>query len=404
MEQRFRFGRLWSAAVASNLGDGLVLAAFPLLAARVTREPLAVSAITVAIGLPWLVMGPIAGAVVDRVDRRQLMVLIDSLRVLILVVFSLVVVSGLESLWMLYGVVFLIASGETLVDTSSQSILPALVSKEELDRANGLLFSTMTVANRFIGPPLGGLLFGVAAYAPFAVDAASFLIAALLTFTLAGSFKPKSDQSRDIDTIYDSVIEGMRWLWRNKPIRAFAVGAAVLNVGLMAGEAILVLFAGQQLGLSAVGFGALFAATASGYAAGSFVAPALTSRFDRFAIIIGVVATISLSLLAVGLAGHWLLAAFGLLVIGVASGLWDVIAVSYRQAAVPDRLLGRIMAAYRVIAHGSVPLGGIIGGVSAQMAGNRAAFFVGAGIVVLILPYLSTTLRSVDLDPAQITA
>lgn len=402
MEQKFRFGRLWSASVASNLGDGLVLAAFPLLASTMTRDPVAISAITVAAGLPWLLIGPIAGAVVDRLDRRWLMISVDSGRALLLAVFAVLVGSGGGgSVWVLYLVVFLIASGETFVDTSSQAILPTLVPKARLNSANGRLFSAMTITNRFIGPPLGGFLFGAAAALPIAADSASFALAAVLMFGLAGSFRPSGDDQESIDTIMTSVVEGMRWLWQNGPIRAFAIGAAVLNVGVLAGESILVLFAGEQLGLSGTGFGALFAATAGGYAAGSFVAPGVTARLDRLTTIVGSVTAISLALVAVGMAEHWSVAAAGLFVIGTASGFWDVIAVSYRQAAVPDRLLGRIMAAYRVIAHGSLPIGALVGGVSAALSGNRAPFIVGSVIVLSVIPYLATALRDVELDPAQ---
>jgi MFS family permease len=400
--QRFRFGRLWTAAVASNLGDGLVLAAFPLLAATITVDPIAISLIALVSGLPWLILAPISGAIVDRFDRRMLMVTFDAFRAVTLGLFAIAVWNDMAPLWAVYMVVFAIAAGETVVDTSSQSILPAIVPKERLDLANGRLFSTMTVAHRFVGPPLGGLLFGMAAVIPVIADSASFAVAALLMFGLQGRFRPESDSQAETLGIVKSIREGLSWLWQNRPIRTFAIGAALLNIGIMAGEAILVLFAFEDLGLSGVGFGALFAATAAGYAGGSAFAPSLTQHVTRLKILATSVAAVSASLVGIGWIRHWLAAAIGLFVVGVASGLWDVIAVSYRQAAVPDRLLGRIMSAYRVIAHGSIPVGAILGGVAARMGGNRVSFIAGGAVALVALLYVTKRLRNVELDPARI--
>jgi MFS family permease len=402
-EQRFRYGRLWLGTVASNLGDGLVIAGFPLLAVTLTRDPIAVSGLTAAAGLPWLVFGPIAGAIVDRFDRRRLMWVYDVARAAVVAGLTLFIGLGGESLIVLYVVVFLIAMGETIVDTSSQALLPAIVSKTRLDVANGRLFSSMTVANRFIGPPLGGFLFGVAAILPVAADAASFAIAAAAIGSISGSFRPASEpgQSPQV-SVRASVIEGMRWLWNHREVRTFAIGAALLNIGILAGESILVLFAQEQLGLDEVGFGALFVAVAAGYAIGSFLAPALTKRVDRLVVVVASVATISISLLIVAVSSYWGVASVGLFGVGLASGLWDVIAVSFRQAAVPDRLLGRIMAAYRVIAHGSIPIGALLGGVMARLAGNRAAFAAGVVVVLIGVPHVYLGLRGAELDPGKI--
>ncbi|HWB87717.1 MAG TPA: MFS transporter [Acidimicrobiia bacterium] len=402
MGQDRRFQRLWFATVASNLGDGLVLAAFPLLAAGLTRDPIAISALTLAAGLPWLLLGPLSGAVVDRFDRRRLMYVFDMVRAGVVGALAVSVAMGVESLAILYAVVFLIGSGETVVDVSSQAILPSLVPKDRLDSANGRLFSTMTIANRFIGPPLGGFLFGLGALVPVTADAISFAVAALVVAGIAGSYRPAAtDGAGPAKTMWASVVEGMRWLWSNRPIRTFAIGAASLNVGILAGESILVLYAQEQLGLDAVGFGALFLATAAGYSAGSFLAPALTRRVSRLALIASALAGVGLCLVLIGLAPHWAVAATGLAGIGLASGLWDVIAVSYRQAAVPDALLGRTMAAYRVIAHGSIPIGALLGGVVAAVAGNRAAFIAGALVTGGFAPFVVSRLRGVELDPGR---
>jgi MFS family permease len=360
---------------------------------------LAIAGLSVAAGLPWLTFGLFSGAVVDRFDRRQLMWVFDLGRTLVVASLAAFLALGGDSLFVLYLVVFLIGVGETIVDTSAQAILPALVPLEELDRANGRLFSTQTVAHRFVGPPVGGFLFGIAATLPVAADAVSFGVASVLMMMLGGRFRADNEPEAAKVSIGASTAEGFRWLRRTRPILAFAIGAAVLNVGIVAGESILVLFAEDQLALSGVGYGALLAATAVGYTLGAGIVGRLVSRVRRLPVILGSVAAVGFCLGGIAVSQHWAVAAAALFGIGVASGFWDVIAVSYRQSAVPDRLLGRIMAAYRVIAFGAVPVGALVGGVGARFAGNRAPFLTGAVLVLLLIPYLMFELHGVELDP-----
>ena len=399
MAFRSGFWRLWVATIASNLGDGLVVAAFPLLAATITSSPTAVAGVTVAAGAPWLLFGLFAGALMDRHDRRRWMVGIDLSRAAVVGVMAISVATAHTSLWALYAVVFFIGLGETIADTAAQAILPALVDAPELDRANGWTFAAQTVAQRFIGPPLGGALFVLAAAVPIAMDATSFLIAALVVASIHGRFRPVRPSGETARGIGAETAEGLRWLWNHGPIRAFAIGAAVLNIAIVAGEAVLVLFAQQILGLKGAGFGLLIAATAVGYTAGSGFAPRVVSRVDRRTVVVAAVIAVAVSLLvtAMGLVVPTIL---GLALIGVASGLWDVIAVSYRQAAVPDTMLGRIMSAYRFVAYGAFPVGALVGGVLAALAGLRAPFIFGGALSLLLAPFLWRAFVEVDLDPA----
>jgi len=395
------FRRLWTATIASNLGDGLVTAAFPLLAASITRSPTAIAGLSVAAGVPWLVFGPFAGAIVDRHDRRRWMIAFDLGRACVVAALALLLLAGTRSLATLYAVVFLIGLGETIVDTASQAIMPALVDSRELDRANGRLFAAQTVAQRFVGPPLGGYLFALAAAVPIVVDSASFLVAALVVATIPGHFRPERPKTAGAAGIRTETAEGLRWLWRHRPIRAFAIGAALLNIAITAGEAVLVLFAQEVLDVSGVGFGLLLAATAAGYSLGAAAAPRIARRMARRTVVLVAIGAVAASL-AIVTAGLLVPALLALGAIGVASGLWDVIAVSYRQAAVPDRLLGRIMAAYRFIAYGAFPIGALIGGAIASAAGLRAPFAFGAVLTIVLLPFLWSALSGVELDPAEV--
>lgn len=180
---------LLAAGAVSNLGDGVTLAAAPLLAASVTRDPRAIGAVGVAWSLPWLLFALVSGAVVDRSDRRRLMVGADLVRVVGLAGLTAAVVGGRASIPALVALFFVNAAAETVFDTAWQSTLPMVVDRDDLPRANGWLQTIEFAGNGLLGPALGGVLFAAAAAAPFAVDAASFGISALLLATIPGRFR-----------------------------------------------------------------------------------------------------------------------------------------------------------------------------------------------------------------------
>ncbi len=181
------YGRLWGATAVSNLGDGIILGAGPLLAMSVTRNPVTVAGLTAASTLPWLLFSLPAGAWVDRTDRRRLMVGVDAGRAVLLALLAVGV--SMESLRLvsLYVVLFLVGVGETAVDNAAQALVPDLVDTAALDRANGRLLAVERAANEIAGPPLGAALFGAAAALPFAIDSASFAASAGLLAVLYGA-------------------------------------------------------------------------------------------------------------------------------------------------------------------------------------------------------------------------
>jgi MFS family permease len=387
------FRLLFAASTGSYLGDGVLLAADPLLARRLSDDPLAVSSVTVAATLPWLLFGLAAGAIVDRTDRRRAMVRTDVARCVGLVLFALVVSAGSPSLAAVAAIVFLVGAAETIFDTAAQAVLPTLVATGQLERANGRLFGAQTATNGFVGPPLGALLFAAGTALPFAVDAATFGLSAVL---LVGLPRPGSDRlatsTSKGTTLRHDVREGLAWLWRHDGVRAFAVGAGVVNLAHTAAMGVAVLLVRDELGGSELAFGLTLAGAATGGVAGSLLAASIVECVGRRRAVLGAVVAFALSLLCTGLAPNVVAAGLGLAAFGLAGEVWNVVAVSYRQARVPDHLLGRVMATYRVIAYGAMPVGAGIGGVIAAIAGVRATFVAGAaGIALLFLHFLSPT-------------
>ena len=385
------FPRLFAASVISNLGDGVLLGALPLLTAGLTRDPVAVSAVTAFTWLPWLLFSLPVGVVVDRVDRRRLMVAMDVVRTGLMGILAAAVLLDVLTLPLLFGLAFAMGTAETLFDNGAQTILPSLVPADSLARANGRLFAAEVTANQFIGPPLGSALFVAAAAVPFGIDAATFAVSGLLLATLPGSYRAATPTERK--TLRHEIVDGLRWLWGHRVIRSFALGAAGLNITFTAAASLLVLFAQDELGIGDAGFGLLLAAMAVGSTAGSLLAGRVIDRLGSRSSVLVAVGVMGIALVVIGAVRHPVAAGAMLAIVGFGQMVWNVVAVTYRQTVVPDGLLGRVNSVYRLIAYGSFPVGALAGGLIAEFAGLRSPWlFAGLG-TLLLAPWLARALR-----------
>ncbi|NNC92183.1 MAG: MFS transporter [Acidimicrobiia bacterium] len=382
-----RFTRLWTASTISNLGDGVVFAAFPLIVASLTRDPIAVSVLAFSLRLPWLLFALPAGAIVDRNDRRRLMVGADLVRATALAILAVALATGDPSLLVLYLVGFLVGMAETIFDSAAEAFLPAIVEPPSLSKANGRLVSARWVANSFIGPPLGAGLFVAAIWLPVAVDAITFLAAAILVVSIAGSFS--ADRAPQAKTMRADIGEGVRWLWNHRLLRATALMAGGYNLVVSGMVAILVLFAQDEVGLSDLGFGIVLAALGVGGLVGGLVA----GRIEQWAgtanaLILGIV-TAAMAATTMGFTSNALVLGGSIFAFGITTTLWNVVAISLRQELTPDALRGRAAAAGKMIAFGAEPIGALIGGLVAAWIGLRAPVLVaGAGLAVMALAAL----------------
>jgi MFS family permease len=325
-----------------------------------------------------------------------MMVVTDLARAAGFATLAILVATDHISLAVLYAAVFAMGVLETLFDTAAMSIIPSVVPSDQLERANGRLFAAQIAANSFAGPALGGLLFAAAVWVPFGVDAATFVTSAVLLVTVAGRFRPE----RTIPTsIMTDVRAGMAFVWRERIIRTFAIGAGVLNFGFTAAAAIFVLHAQDNLGLSEVGFGILLASAAAGGVLGAQAAPRVISGVGRYRSLIAAVLVMSAGLVVMGVTSSPWIAAAGFAMLAFFEEVWNVVSVTYRHLRTPDEMLGRVMSSFRVIAYGTFPLGALAGGFIAQVGGLRIAFYVGAAVMVSLLPLVISVMSERELRP-----
>ena len=378
------YWKLWTSSGLSNLADGVFKIALPLLAIQLTQSPTLVAGLTVAATLPWLLFALTAGALADRLDRRKLMLWANLSRALLPAVLAAVILLDFGSIWALYIVALMVGVAETLYDTSAQSIMPQMVHRDQLSRANGRLYAVELTANQFIGPPLGGLLVALGVVVGLAVPAALWLAAVGGLFLIPGAFRMEREQKT---TLRFDIGEGLRFLWNQKILRTLAVMTGVFNFASSAAFAVLVLFAvgpASEMKLSEVGFGLLLTASALGAFVGSFISEWVEARLGRSKSLTLTVFGVALFVGAPALTDNPYVLAPILFVGGILIVLWNVITVSLRQRITPNRLLGRINSAYRLLAWGTMPLGAAAGGLLAQWLGLQVMFAI-MGMLTLAL-------------------
>jgi MFS family permease len=374
---------VWTASTISNAGDGVFLVALPLLAAALTRDPVSVSVVILASQLPWLLLSPFSGALVDRWDRKRVLWGTDLYRMVVVGLVGAAVVTHQITIPLLTLGAFLLALGEVLFDIASQSILPSLVTREHLQRANSRLYGAQAVTNNFLGGPIGGAMFALTMSAPFFADAASFGCSAVLVRGLPGGpYKPAHDQ-RPETTLWAEVRAGAAWLWQHRLLRTLAIETGVLNFCAAAFGAVFVLHAQQNLRVGSIGFGILMAAGGAGALLGSVFASRLGTAVPHGRLLFGVVAASGAALAVVGATSSAIVCGLVLAIRAAAVMVANVVMVSLRQAITPDGLLGRVNSVYQIPCMGALPLGAITGGVIASWLGLRAPILIGAAIVIV---------------------
>ncbi|MFE6997639.1 MFS transporter [Microbacterium sp. NPDC057659] len=389
------FRWLMSAAWTSNIGDGIALAASPLLIASMTSSPILVASGAMLQFLPWLLFGLHAGAIADRVERRMLVMLANGIRSVVVLALVFFLVTGTANVWIVLAVSFLYGTAEVFADTTSGTLLPMMVKPADLGIGNARLQAGFLVANQLAGPPLGAFLFAIGSFWPFLLQVLCVSLAVLLVSRIARQpvpARPSSGSGTEADAgkthIRHDIAEGLRWAWHNKPVRTLIAIILLFNVTWAAPWGVLVLYATEHLGMGPVGYGALTTASALG----GLIATASFGWLERhvsFATLMRVCLTLEVLMhLAMALTTTGWVALVILFVFGAYAFVWGTISTTVRQRLVPHELQGRVGSVNMVGVFGGMVLGQALGGVIAQLWGPTAPWwfaFAGAALTLVLM-------------------
>ncbi|WP_324013033.1 MULTISPECIES: MFS transporter [unclassified Microbacterium] len=384
MGRDFRW--LLASSWTSNIGDGIALAAGPLLVASLTDSPFLVASAALLQYLPWLLFGLHAGAIADRFDRRTLVMIANALRALVVAMLCVFIVTGAVNIGIVLVTMFAYGVAEVFADSASSTLLPMLVDHDDLGVGNARMQGGYLVANQFAGPPLGAFLFAAGSAWPFAAQIVCVLLAILLVSRIA--LPPLPPREGGHPPVRRDIAEGLRWTWRNPPMRTLAIVILVFNITWAAPWGVLVLYATEHLHMGAVGYGMLTTASAAGGLL-STMAFGWLERHVSFATLMRVCLSLEVVMhLAFALTTEGWLALVIMGVFGAYAFVWGTISTTVRQRVVPNELQGRASSLNMVCVFGGMVVGQALGGVIAQLWGLTAPWwfaFGGAGITLLLV-------------------
>lgn len=412
-DRRGNFRRLLASVSAANLADGFYVAAGPLLAARLTPDPLLVAGVVVVQRLSVVAAVLAAGVIVDRADRRRVMQLGNIVRAIAFVPVVVAVVAGLDGaagLVVLYAAAAVLGAAEALVDTAAIALAPDVVEADRLDEANGRIEAAASVGNELVGPPTGALLFTAAAWAPFVGAAAAFALAGATAHRMRGRFTAGEDPGAPATpaqvaarSAWREMREGLSWFWRHPLLRTAAVGGAMANLFATGAISVLVLLVTRELGYGESVFGFVLLGLAAGSLTAGWTVGRISARLGPGPVILAGNLGVAAGFAVMATTDSAIGVAAALFTVSFAATTANVIIVTVRQTIVPRRLLGRLVASYRVVALMGMPLGAVSAGLLARV--DLRAPYVAAAVGFLVLAaVMGVTLRTSRIEAARTAA
>ena len=378
------FNRLYAALVATKLGDGLIAAAGPLLAAQLTQDPFVIALMAALYMLPWLLFAIPIGTLVDRLDRRLLLTIVNFSRALIAVVVTTMLFTGTLTILPFYVSLFFIGICDVVSDTATQSLVPTLLGRDKLERANSRIQAADTILVGFVGAPLGGVIFAIAAVVPWMVQSAGFLVAAVLVATIPVSIAAGFAGSQSTRERFSVQMKGgISYLWNDKKLLRLVLTTAALGLCFNAATAAQVLYALKTQSVPEHLYGFLMASGAIGALGGALIAARASKKFGRgTALALGITITTIFELL-VGFAPNAWVYAICLALGGFGVAAWNILLMSLYHSLIPNEIFGRIHGTRRTLVWGLMPVGSLIGGAIAKI--DLRLPYITAGLVSVVV-------------------
>ena len=370
----------------TNLGDGFALAAGPLLVASLTDDAFLVALAATFQWLPPLLFAPIAGALTDRHNRLRIIQLVNLARVGMLAVLVLAIATGYGSIGVVLTALFVLSTAEVFADSSTSTLLPMLVARDDLAIANSRLLTGMITFNQLAGPPLGAALFVIGSAWPFGAEALLIGMSVVLVSRIV--LPAHVDADRSERHLHHDIIEGFRWVIHHPAVRTLVLTIFIFNITFGAAWSVLVLYASQRLGLGDIGFGLLTTVMATGGLLGTASYGWITRRVSLGDIMRAGLIVETLTHLALALTTSAWVAVPVFLIFGAHAFIWGTTSVTIRQRVVPTKLQGRVGSVNMVGSYGGLVIGSGIGGVLAQHYGITAPFwfaFIGSALFVVVI-------------------
>lgn len=370
--------RFVSAAGFTNLADGIATVAWAWMATLLTRDPLYVALVPVALRLPWFLFAIPAGLVTDRVNRRTLIIAMDCARALAFTIAAIAVwlalplapapATGVSNIGLYSAILIaalLVGLAEVFRDNAAQTMLPSFVPHHQLEGANARMWSVESVMNNLLGPVVGAFLIGLFLPMPFLFNAACYVFAVLMLLTIKGNFQPAKRESPNLRAEFK---EAFDFLVANPLLRTLAWTTGFWNMFHQMTLVAIVLYAQETLGLTAAQYGILLTAGAAGGILGGFAAEPVIKKLGAP---LAAPLMLSMSIVDFGIMAlipQVYAAAFALFLGGFTAMIWDTVSVSNRQRLIPDAMLGRVNSMYRLMAWGLMPVGLGLSGLIIRVA------------------------------------
>jgi MFS family permease len=377
---------LLASSWTTNLGDGVAVAAGPLLVASLTDDPFLVSLAALLRWAPPMVFGLYAGVLSDRLDRRLVVIAADGARAIVLSALVVTMLTGSVSVIVALVALGLLATAEVFADNTSMTLTPMLLDRDDLAIANSRLQAGFITLNQLVGPPIGAALFAAGRAWPFVTEAVLVTVGVTL---VARIVLPAHGRGRGSpSSLRHDTTEGLRWTLHHAAVRTLTLTILIFNITFGAAWSVLVLYASRRLGLGAVGFGLLTTVSAAGGLLGTALYGWITRRVSLGNVMRAGLVIETLTHLALAVTTSPWVASPIFFVFGAHAFIWGTTSITVRQRAVPSHLQGRVSSVNTISVYGGLVAGSAIGGTLAAHYGVTAPFwfaFAGSAVFVVLL-------------------